>query len=66
MQAMNGATLGIKPIVVRLHEHKQLRKEKLEKRFGAHNGHSRSYSGATSLTLSEGGMSSSAMPDIEG
>jgi len=33
MQAMNGATLGIKQIVVRLHEPKQLRKEKLEKRF---------------------------------
>ncbi len=59
MQAMNGATFGTKQIVVRLHEPKQLRKEKLEKRFGGHNGHPRSHSGATSPTLSEGGMSSS-------
>ncbi|KAL4079523.1 hypothetical protein J3A83DRAFT_4210322 [Scleroderma citrinum] len=56
MHAMNGAILGSKQIVVRLHEPKQLRQEKLAQRFG-HNGHPRSASGATSPTASEGGES---------
>ena len=52
---MNGATLGSKQIVVRLHEPKQLRQEKLAQRFG-HNGHPRrSSSGATSPAISETG-----------
>ena len=59
LHAMNGATLGSKQIVVRLHEPKQLRKEKLAQRYAAgghgHNGHPRSGSGATSPTLSEAG-----------
>lgn len=53
---MNGALLGSKQLVVRLHEPKQLRQEKLAQRFG-HNGHPRSASGATSPTASEGGES---------
>lgn len=57
MQAMNGVVLGSKPIVVRLHEPKQLRQEKLAARFAGQNGHPRSASGATSPTLSEGGES---------
>ncbi|KIJ61840.1 hypothetical protein HYDPIDRAFT_115313 [Hydnomerulius pinastri MD-312] len=56
MHAMNGALLGSKQLVVRLHEPKQLRQEKLAQRFG-HNGHPRSASGATSPTASEGGES---------
>ncbi|KAH7925447.1 hypothetical protein BV22DRAFT_1034015 [Leucogyrophana mollusca] len=56
MHAMNGAVLGSKQLVVRLHEPKQLRQEKLAQRFG-HNGHPRSASGATSPTASEGGES---------
>ncbi|KAF8221063.1 hypothetical protein L208DRAFT_1426715 [Tricholoma matsutake] len=56
MHAMNGVQLGSKQIVVRLHEPKQLRQEKLAQRFG-HNGHPRSASGATSPTASEGGDS---------
>lgn len=51
---MNGAQVGSKQIVVRLHEPKQLRQEKLAQRFG-HNGHPRSASGATSPTISEAG-----------
>ena len=51
---MNGATLGSKQIVVRLHEPKQLRQEKLAQRFG-HNVHPRSSSGATSPAISESG-----------
>lgn len=52
---MNGVTLGSKQIVVRLHEPKQLRQEKLAQRFG-HNGHPRrSSSGATSPAVSEAG-----------
>ena len=52
---MNGATLGSKQIVVRLHEPKQLRQEKLAQRFG-HNGHPRrSSSGATSPAISDTG-----------
>ena len=54
MHAMNGAQLGTKQVVVRLHEPKQLRQEKLAQRFG-HNGHPRSSSGATSPTASEVG-----------
>ncbi|KAH6917881.1 hypothetical protein BKA70DRAFT_1245621 [Coprinopsis sp. MPI-PUGE-AT-0042] len=54
MHAMNGAQLGSKQIVVRLHEPKQLRQEKLAQRYG-HNGHPRSGSGATSPTPSEMG-----------
>ncbi|KAH0835869.1 hypothetical protein J3R83DRAFT_9745 [Lanmaoa asiatica] len=56
MHAMNGMLLGSKQLVVRLHEPKQLRQEKLAQRFG-HNGHPRSASGATSPTASEGGES---------
>jgi polyadenylate-binding protein len=56
MAAMNGVTLGSKPIVVRLHEPKQFRQEKLAQRFQG-NGHPRSASGATSPTPSEGGES---------
>lgn len=56
MHAMNGAVLGSKQIVVRLHEPKQLRQEKLAQRFG-HNGHPRCASGATSPTASETGES---------
>lgn len=55
MQAMNGATFGSKQIVVRLHEPKQLRQEKLAHRFG--NSPLRTGSGATSPTPSEGGES---------
>ncbi|KZT03826.1 uncharacterized protein LAESUDRAFT_728848 [Laetiporus sulphureus 93-53] len=57
MQTMNGITLGSKQLVVRLHEPKQLRQEKLAARFGGHNGHPRSSSGATSPTASEAGES---------
>ncbi|KAG9313592.1 hypothetical protein JVU11DRAFT_5922 [Chiua virens] len=56
MHAMNGMLFGSKQLVVRLHEPKQLRQEKLAQRFG-HNGHPRSASGATSPTASEGGES---------
>lgn len=56
LHAMNGMQLGSKQIVVRLHEPKQLRQEKLAQRFG-HNGHPRNSSGATSPTASEGGES---------
>jgi len=62
MQAMNGVVIGSKQLVVRLHEPKQLRQEKLAHRFGSASGGSghirtRSGSGATSPTLSEGGES---------
>ena len=56
MHAMNGVVLGSKQLVVRLHEPKQLRQEKLAQRFG-HNGHPRNASGATSPTVSEAGDS---------
>ena len=56
MHAMNGVVLGTKQLVVRLHEPKQLRQEKLAQRFGG-NGHPRSASGATSPTISEAGES---------
>jgi polyadenylate-binding protein len=52
MHAMNGRTIGTKQIVVRLHEPKQLRQEKLAHRFSG-NGHPRSASGATSPAGSE-------------
>ncbi|KAI0251082.1 hypothetical protein BJV78DRAFT_1392761 [Lactifluus subvellereus] len=55
MHGMNGAVLGSKQLVVRLHEPKQLRQEKLAARFAGHNGHPRSASGATSPTASECG-----------
>ena len=57
LHQMNGALLGSKQLVVRLHEPKQLRQEKLAARFAGHNGHPRSASGATSPTASEGGES---------
>ncbi|OBZ67782.1 Polyadenylate-binding protein, cytoplasmic and nuclear [Grifola frondosa] len=60
MHAMNGMVLGNKQLVVRLHEPKQLRQEKLAQRFGGHNGHPRSSSGATSPTASEAGESYAA------
>lgn len=50
---MNGVILGSKQLVVRLHEPKQLRQEKLAARFGGHNHHPRSGSGATSPAASE-------------
>lgn len=53
MHAMNGVQLGSKQIVVRLHEPKQLRQEKLAQRFG----HPRSASGATSPAASDAGDS---------
>lgn len=56
LHAMNGALLGSKQIVVRLHEPKNLRQEKLAQRFGSP-GHPRNTSGATSPTVSEGGES---------
>ncbi|TBU60413.1 hypothetical protein BD310DRAFT_815285 [Dichomitus squalens] len=62
MNAMNGVTLGTKQLVVRLHEPKQLRQEKLAQRFGGHNGHPRSSSGATSPTASEAGESYAGWP----
>lgn len=58
MHSMNGVVVGSKQIVVRLHEPKQLRQEKLAQRFaGGHNNHPRSRSGATSPTASEAGDS---------
>ncbi|KAN0131697.1 hypothetical protein V8E53_010539 [Lactarius tabidus] len=57
LHQMNGVLLGSKQLVVRLHEPKQLRQEKLAARFAGHNGHPRSASGATSPTLSECGES---------
>lgn len=62
MHAMNGVVLENKTIIVRLHEPKQLRQEKLAARFSGHNGHPRSASGATSPTLSEGGDSYAGWP----
>ncbi|OSD01517.1 hypothetical protein PYCCODRAFT_1468678 [Trametes coccinea BRFM310] len=62
MNAMNGAVIGQKALVVRLHEPKQLRQEKLAQRFGGHNGHPRSGSGATSPTASEAGESYAGWP----
>jgi hypothetical protein len=57
LNAMNGMQLGSKPIIVRLHEPKQFRQEKLALRFQG-NGHPRSASGTTSPTRSEAGDSS--------
>jgi polyadenylate-binding protein len=62
MRGMNGVLLGSKQLVVRLHEPKQLRQEKLAARFAGHNGHPRSASGATSPTASEGGESYPGWP----
>ncbi|KAG9019334.1 hypothetical protein FRB90_003740 [Tulasnella sp. 427] len=56
MNAMNGTNLGTKPIIVRLHEPKQLRQEKLANRYsGGRNPHPRSASGATSPSPSDPG-----------
>jgi hypothetical protein len=55
MHAMNAAILGSKQLVVRFHEPKQLRQEKLAARFSGHNNHPRSGSGATSPAASEFG-----------
>ncbi|KAF8518354.1 hypothetical protein BU17DRAFT_48641 [Hysterangium stoloniferum] len=58
LSAMNGIILGSKQLVVRLHEPKQLRQEKLAHRFGSFGrGSPRFGSGATSPTLSEEGGS---------
>ncbi|KAL0959659.1 hypothetical protein HGRIS_011360 [Hohenbuehelia grisea] len=65
MHAMNGRQVGSKQMVVRLHEPKQLRQEKLAQRFGSgtrDNGHPRSSSGATSPTASEFGEWGSPSP----
>ncbi|THH08058.1 hypothetical protein EW145_g2962 [Phellinidium pouzarii] len=67
MHSMNGVVLGQKQIVVRLHEPKQLRQEKLAQRFaGGHNNHPRSRSGATSPTASDAGDSFSGWPSPRG
>ena len=67
LHSMNGVILGSKQIVVRLHEPKQLRQEKLAQRFaGGHNNHPRSRSGATSPTASEGGDSHGGWPSPHG
>ncbi|KAF5310738.1 hypothetical protein D9619_007892 [Psilocybe cf. subviscida] len=56
LRAMNNSYLGSKQIVVRLHEPKQLRQEKLAQRFAGHNAHPRrASSGATSPAASEAG-----------
>ncbi|KZT65302.1 hypothetical protein DAEQUDRAFT_752640 [Daedalea quercina L-15889] len=62
LHAMNGMVLGTKQLVVRLHEPKQLRQEKLAARFAGHNGHPRNGSGATSPTASEAGESYAGWP----
>ncbi|GJE96544.1 polyadenylate binding protein [Phanerochaete sordida] len=62
MHSMNGVVLGTKQLVVRLHEPKQLRQEKLAARFGGHNNHPRSHSGATSPAASEAGDTFSNWP----
>ncbi|EKM58059.1 uncharacterized protein PHACADRAFT_116674 [Phanerochaete carnosa HHB-10118-sp] len=62
MHAMNGVVLGTKQLVVRLHEPKQLRQEKLAARFGGHNNHPRSHSGATSPAASDAGDTFSNWP----
>jgi len=61
MHSMNGVQLGNKQVIVRLHEPKQLRQEKLAQRF-ANSSHPRSSSGATSPTLSEGAESFGGWP----
>ncbi|KZS98505.1 hypothetical protein SISNIDRAFT_472397 [Sistotremastrum niveocremeum HHB9708] len=66
LRAMNGVVLGSKQIIVRLHEPKQLRQEKLAQRFAGHNGHPRSGSGATSPTLSDGTESLVGWPSPAG
>ncbi|PSR70582.1 hypothetical protein PHLCEN_2v13553 [Hermanssonia centrifuga] len=62
MHSMNGVVLGAKQLVVRLHEPKQLRQEKLAARFGGNNGHPRSNSGATSPAASDAGESYAGWP----
>jgi len=62
MHGMNNVILGSKQLVVRLHEPKQLRQEKLAARFAGHNGHPRGGSGATSPTASEAGESYAGWP----
>ncbi|KAH7106629.1 hypothetical protein BKA62DRAFT_826128 [Auriculariales sp. MPI-PUGE-AT-0066] len=52
LAATNNARLGSKSIIVRLHEPRQLRQEKLAARFSGNN-HPRTSSGATSPTLSD-------------
>lgn len=64
MHGMNGMLLGTKQLVVRLHEPKQLRQEKLAARFGGHNGHPRSGSGATSPAASDIGESYWPSPNM--
>ncbi|KAG8910244.1 hypothetical protein FRC01_006439 [Tulasnella sp. 417] len=65
MNAMNGTTLGTKPIIVRLHEPKQLRQEKLATRYSAgRNPHPRSASGATSPSPSDPGEVGSPMERV--
>ncbi|EIN08348.1 hypothetical protein PUNSTDRAFT_52774 [Punctularia strigosozonata HHB-11173 SS5] len=64
MHAMNGAVIGSKAMVVRLHEPKQLRQEKLAHRFG--NGHPRTASGSTSPTASEMGEWAAQSPSYGG
>ncbi|KDQ09039.1 hypothetical protein BOTBODRAFT_37417 [Botryobasidium botryosum FD-172 SS1] len=62
MHSMNGTLLGTKHVVVRLHEPKVLRQEKLAHRFssGGRSNHPRSASGATSPSPSEAGDSPSS------
>ncbi|KAG8897369.1 hypothetical protein FRB99_008203 [Tulasnella sp. 403] len=55
MNLMNGTLLGSKPIIVRLHEPKQLRQEKLANRYAGRSPHPRSASGATSPAQSDQG-----------
>ncbi|KAF9477792.1 hypothetical protein BDN70DRAFT_810033 [Pholiota conissans] len=57
LRVMNGAILGSKQIVVRLHEPKQLRQEKLAHRFSGGGHPRRNSSGATSPAASEAGES---------
>ncbi|KAG9029416.1 hypothetical protein FS837_003564 [Tulasnella sp. UAMH 9824] len=65
MSAMNGTTLGTKAIIVRLHEPKQLRQEKLANRYsGGRNPHPRSASGATSPSPSDPGEVQSPMERV--
>ncbi|KIO22878.1 hypothetical protein M407DRAFT_78768 [Tulasnella calospora MUT 4182] len=66
LSAMNGTTLGTKAIIVRLHEPKQLRQEKLATRYsaGGRNPHPRSASGATSPSPSDPGEVQSPMERV--
>ncbi|KAG8904770.1 hypothetical protein FRC01_008610, partial [Tulasnella sp. 417] len=63
--AMNGTTLRTKPIIVRLHEPKQLRQEKLATQYSAgRNPHPRSASGAISPSPSDPGEVGSPMEGV--